>query len=305
MTNDTNILFRLNGDIPDVYPDKSIHSIEIEGAMPVWDKIGENDFATMTKKGINVVFVCFINRSGSNYLLDLIQQLGLGAKPTDEAFNYDQVIARCQKNNIGSFSGYLAKVIIANSRGGFCFLKIGGEQLFWLTKHDFLSRLLAAGLSPKFIFMSRGDKIAQAVSLYIAETTGRFSESREQGERASEDAPSIEYDAAKILDRLRYVAYQEHLLSLFFTVHELDYLPVTYEALLADSKGVLRKILHYIGASKVAMGRLALIEIAGKTLARQGGQLNRKLIDRFRSDFRIAGGARDQACDRPVAQCAD
>src|SRR5579863_1633319 len=121
----TNILLGLNDETPDIYPDKSIHSIKIEGGMPIWDEAGSKDFSTMIDKMIQVVFVCFINRSGSNYLLDLIEQLDLGAKPTDEALNYDQVIARCRKNGITNFSSYLAKIIIANAKGGFCFLKVG------------------------------------------------------------------------------------------------------------------------------------------------------------------------------------
>ncbi len=118
---------------------------------------------------IQVVFVCFVNRSGSNYLLDLLEQLNLGAKPTDEAFNYDQVLARCRQNDVTSFSSYLAKIVLANAKNGVCFLKIGGEQLFWLTKHGFLSRMMDSAIPPKFIFMSRRDKVAQAVSLFIAE----------------------------------------------------------------------------------------------------------------------------------------
>jgi LPS sulfotransferase NodH len=297
MSNNLDILIHLNEHAPDVYPDKSIHSIEIEAAMPVWDKPGDDDFRTMIKKRINVVFVCFVNRSGSNYLLDLIQQLDLGAKPTDEAFNYDQVIARCRKNDIGSFAGYLARIIIANSRDGFCFLKIGGEQLFWLTRHGFLSRMMDDGNSPKFVIMSRGDKVAQAVSLFIAEATGQFSESKSEHARDPEHQISVEYDAAKILDRLRYVDYQEHLFSLFFAVHGLNYLPVQYEALLVDPKTVLGNVLRYVGALNSTIARLALIETEGKTLVRQGGELNRNLVERFRNDFRIGAHV-----DEPISE---
>ena len=288
MKNGTNILDHLNLDIPDVYPDKSIHSIEIEAAMPIWDRTGENDFAIMTRKSINVIFVCFVNRSGSNYLLDLLQQLDLGAKPTDEAFNYDQVIARCQKNDIGSFAGYLAKIIMANARNGFCVLKIGGEQLFWLTKHGFLSRMMSAGMSPKFVIMSRADKVAQAVSLFIAEATGQFSESKNEGGRPAEGRCTIEYDAAKILDRLRYVGYQEHLFSLFFTVHELDYLSVIYEDLVTNTQSVLLHIMQHVGASNDTIAQLAWIETGGKTLMRQGSHRNDLLIEKFRDEFRVA-----------------
>ena len=127
--------------------------------MPIWDEAGTKDFSTMIDKTIQVVFVCFINRSGSNYLLDLIEQLDLGAKPTDEALNYDQVIARCRKNGITSFASYLAKIIIANAKGGFCFLKVGGEQLFWFTKHGFISRMMALETPPE-------------IHLYVAERQG-------------------------------------------------------------------------------------------------------------------------------------
>jgi LPS sulfotransferase NodH len=134
--------------------------------------------------------------------------------------------------------------------------------------------------------MSRGDKVAQAVSLFIAETTGQFSESKGESDRISDHHVTVDYDAARILDRLRYVDYQEHLFSLFFALHGLLCLPVQYEALLADPKAILRKILDYVGASK-CVARLALIETEGKTLVRQGGELNRRLVEQFRNDFRI------------------
>jgi LPS sulfotransferase NodH len=284
----TNIFLGLNDAIPDVYPDSSIHSIEIEKNMPVWDEIGQIDFSTMINKGVRVVFVCFINRSGSNYLLDLIQQLGLGAKPTDEVFNYDHVIERCRKNNIRSFSAYLAKIILANAKNRFCFLKIGGEQLFWLTKHGFLLQMMISNCAPKFIFMSRTDKVAQAVSLYIAEATGRFSEFKVENSRSSESELRIDYDPTKILDRLRYVDYQEHLFSLFFALHEIEFLSIKYEALDNNPKNILQEILRYVGAFEVSAEQISLIETGGQTVARQGGDLNRFFIDRFRSEFSLS-----------------
>lgn len=286
----TNVLLGLNDETPDIYPDKSIHSIKIEGGMPIWDEAGSKDFSTMIDKMIQVVFVCFINRSGSNYLLDLIEQLDLGAKPTDEALNYDQVIARCRKNGITNFSSYLAKIIIANAKGGFCFLKVGGEQLFWLTKHGFISHMMASRTPPKFIFMSRRDKVAQAVSLFIAETTGRFSEERLDRNSSTSAVAGIDYDAGKLLDRLRYVAHQEHLFSLFSNLHEVDFLSVIYEDLIANTEGTLREVLAYVGAPKDSVERLGLIEAGGKTLKRQSGELNRVLMDRFRQEFRLSAG---------------
>jgi LPS sulfotransferase NodH len=278
----------LNDAIPDVYPDRSVHSIEIEKNMPVWDEVGQTDFSTMINKGVRVVFVCFINRSGSNYLLDLVQQLGLGGKPTDEVFNYDHVIERCRKNNISSFSAYLAKIILANAQNGYCFLKIGGEQLFWLAKHGFLSHMVNSNCAPKFIFMSRTDKVAQSVSLFIAEATGRFSEFKMENNRPSEEEFKIDYDPAKILDRLRYVDYQEHLFSLFFTLHRVEFFSIKYEALAADPKKILQEMLQFVGAFEVGAAQISVIETRGQTVARQGGDLNRIFIDRFRGDFSLS-----------------
>jgi LPS sulfotransferase NodH len=284
----SNIFWTLNDAIPDVYPDRSIHSLEIEKNMPIWDEAGRTDFSTMINNGVRVVFVCFINRSGSNYLLDLIQQLGLGAKPTDEVFNYDHVIERCRKNNISSFSAYLAKIVLANARNGFCFLKIGGEQLFWLAKHGFLSYMINSNCAPKFIFMSRTDKIAQAVSLFIAEATGRFSEFRTENNRPPGDEFKIDYDPAKILDRLRYVDYQEHLFSLFFTLHGIEFYSIRYETLDANPRNILQDMLQFVGAFEAGVSQISMIEARGQTVARQGGDLNRIFIDRFRRDFSLS-----------------
>ena len=114
-----------------------------------------------------------------------------------------------------SFSSYLAKIAIANAKNGVCFLKIGGEQLFWLTKHGFVSRMMELATPPKFMFMSRRDKVAQAVSLFIAESTGQFSEAKIDVVAPGSGEPGVRYDSGKILNRLRYILHQEHL---FFSV---------------------------------------------------------------------------------------
>ena len=251
---------------------------------------------------IQVVFVCFVNRSGSNYLLDLLEQLNLGAKPTDEAFNYDQVLARCRQNDVTSFSSYLAKIVLANAKNGVCFLKIGGEQLFWLTKHGFLSRMMDLAIPPKFIFMSRRDKVAQAVSLFIAESTGQFSEAKIDVVSATSGEPDVKYDARKILDRLRYILHQEHLFSLFSALHEVELLSLSYEDLVANPERTLREVLDYSNAPKDTLVQLAKIERGGKSLKRQRGQLNRDLIDQFRSEFGVSAerGEMDRAAGTRV-----
>jgi LPS sulfotransferase NodH len=289
MRETTEALFELDQKLPDVYPATSIHSIEIEKSLPIWDECGSAHFKTMTNKKIRIVFVCFVNRSGSNYLLDLMQQLELGAYPTDEALNSEEVIARCRNYNVSSFASYLAKIVLASAQNGFRVLKIGGEQLFWLTKRGFISQLIASGVCPKFVLISRADKVAQAVSLFIAEATGRFSEFKMGSAESASESETVEYDGARILDRLRYVLYQEHLFSLFFLLHGLNCRRVLYEDLVAKPQVTLRGILRYLGAPEVSMERLALIEAGGKIIVRQGGDLNRAFIDRFRSDFRIAG----------------
>ncbi|HEY1746989.1 MAG TPA: Stf0 family sulfotransferase [Xanthobacteraceae bacterium] len=287
MNDISNVLLGLDDLAPDLYPDRSIHSVEIEKNMPIWDEAGLKHFSRMIDNLIQVVFVCFVNRSGSNYLLDLLEQLDLGAKPTDEAFNYDQVIARCRQNDVTSFSSYFAKIVIANAKNGVCFLKIGGEQLFWLTKHGFLSRMMESAVPPKFIFMSRRDKVAQAVSLFIAESTGQFSESKVDALPPSSE-PNVDYDAKKILDRLRYILHQEHLFSLFSALHEVELLSLSYEDLVGSPERTLREVLDYVDAPKDTLARLPKIERGGKSLKRQRGQLNRALIDQFRGEFGVS-----------------
>lgn len=288
MNDISNAILALDELTPGLYPDRSIHSEEIERNMPIWDEAGLRHFSIMIDNLIQVVFVCFVNRSGSNYLLDLLEQLDLGAKPTDEAFNYDQVIARCRQNDVTSFSSYLAKIAIANTKNGVCFLKIGGEQLFWLTKHGFVSRMMESATPPKFMFMSRRDKVAQAVSLFIAESTGQFSEAKIDVVPLASGEPEVEYDSGKILNRLRYILHQEHLFSLFSALHEVELLSLTYEDLLSNPERTLRGVLTYANAPRDTLARVPLIEQSGKSLKRQRGKLNRALIEQFRREFGVS-----------------
>ncbi len=79
-------------------------------------------------------------------------------------------------------------------------------------------------------------------------------------------------------------------------------LSLSYEDLVANPERTLREVLDYSNAPKDTLVQLAKIERGGKSLKRQRGQLNRDLIDQFRSEFGVSAerGEMDRAAGTRV-----
>jgi len=178
-----------------------------------------------------IFFLCFINRSGSSHLCDMLSNAGIG-KP-GEYFNPHELTARCEKWKLQARSEqeYLDEVLSAQP--GIC-----GIKLEWSSYQQFMASCNLGTLDVRYIFLRRRDKVRQAISWYRASRTDAWS---------CFDRPvttDVEYNFAEINWFLRRI----HELELNWE-EELagtGYLPLFYEDL---GPRAIEEIALFLGVS--------------------------------------------------------
>ena len=128
--------------------------------------------------------------------------------------------------------------------------------------------------NPAMVFLSRKDKLAQAISLYKARRTGIWHTD------GSERIPDVEYDHGSILASLLEVVAGEQAWLEWLQTRDFHYQTVYYEEMIVDPRATLRSILSSCGmeqAEEIAQ----LPDPPNKRLARGN---NRELYERFRED---------------------
>lgn len=113
---------------------------------------------------------------------------------------------------------------------------------------DAPARFAAAFDSPRYIHLSRRDKLAQAVSYEIATQSGLWHRNPDGTEMERQGQPQTpHYDATRIKAQLDLYAREHRLWSQWFTAHNLTPLRVWYEDLAANPQAVLAQVLSHLG----------------------------------------------------------
>jgi LPS sulfotransferase NodH len=125
----------------------------------------------------------------------------------------------------------------------------------------------------KIIFVTRLNKIAQAISYSVARQTGAW---------ISEDLPlrAAVYDYQSIKQCLVGVLEQEHAWCSYFRRCKVDVMNVSYESLCATPSAVLKDLSVYLGVEQSGVP----IETRAQTGKQRGGQ-SVEWGQRFMSEF--------------------
>lgn len=254
----------------DLYPWLSVHQREFEAAFgdgllrPLTGS--EREFLAT----LEVFLVAFTNRSGSNLLCSLLNRAGLGIPEASEPLNRTTALPLIHEHGIPSFTDYLLGYLQGWQRNGSVGMKIGPQQLFWLKRTGLLKECRRVVV----IDCQRRDRLDQAISHYLARTTGQW----HSGMAAAD--PPAGYSAEEILRSLEDIGRGRELVERYLAIHQSTVLPVYYEDLLADPDTVISDVTTFIGTEVKA-------KIAGQQpgLRKQGGELNRKFRRRFQAEF--------------------
>jgi LPS sulfotransferase NodH len=221
--------------IPD-FPDRN-HVIEIRKALacPTWEELQPQTAADVDLS----LFVCFTNRSGSNFLTELLH--ATGELPNGlECFNHPVVVRTARERGLADFAAYcrfragrtaLARRFVA---------KVNVDQLLLLARLGYLGTLFP---NPRFLHIQRYDVIAQAISFTLAKATQAWS-SRQAARVGEKD---VAYDAERIERRIEGLTQANLVMRDLLLMNRLDVMPVLYERLVHDPAGEVSRVFEWLG----------------------------------------------------------
>jgi LPS sulfotransferase NodH len=198
------------------------------------------------------LFNCFTNRSGSNYLENIVAAAGLTPRG-GELFSAWTVLDACGKLGFRSFHEYFSYIVETNSKAGLFFGKISSEQIMLLLRSGIMDRIIARSY---FIMVQRLDKLAQAVSLAIAEQTQQWA----WYVTAQVSADKLRFSAERIQELLDAIILQEQALWLFFGSNGIVPIVFHYETFMREPQAAVDLVARHLGVpiSPIDAGRIEL-----------------------------------------------
>ena len=208
--------------------------------------------------------ICAGPRTGSNLLATALRATRIAGSPL-EYFNAATMNGAFMLGQLGvepdhgvppDFAARLPAILRAGTRGG-----VFGSTVHWADKDYLLQalqathpaqadasllELLRAALPrPRFIWLQREDKLAQAVSHHTARITGVWQ--KNANSQTSAPPPEIPFDFTAITQLLDDAIRQEQGWREMLAGQEADVLPIVYEEFAADYAGTLTRVLAFFG----------------------------------------------------------
>lgn len=242
---------------------------------------------------LDVLFLCFTNRCGSNYLGYLLASTG-AFNEAGEFFNSSVVLMHAAARGLQSLPEYFSALPTLVPHCGRIAAKASIDQLVMLADVGILDALRGRAT---YLLLERRDQLAQAISRTIAWQNDRWTTAQ------ASDVPdsALVFDHAAIDLEMAMIDYDNAAFSLFFAVNDIVPVRITYEALV-DDVGLAATT---VGAT---MGLAGLLPRPDKVpISRQSNAINAA----WRATY-LAGSAStmetlpssDQsiACDDPAAR---
>ena len=207
-------------------------------------------------------------RSGSSYLCQLLWETGRMGAPL-EYFNFQAWMpAMTSRLQVMRLTEYVDRLFQ---------LRVSPNGVFGFKAHtEHMQFLKLANLWPvlkpdAIVRICRKDKIAQAVSLVIANETGVFSSL--DGQQSA-----CRYDRQKIANMLRYIehcdAYWDHMLS----DTQMPVKIVWYEQLREHGQEIVSDVTRFLGVENAPSRPVSL-----PAFSRQASNINDDWVNRFKS----------------------
>jgi trehalose 2-sulfotransferase len=217
-------------------------------------------------------------RSGSTYLCNLLESTNVAGYPSEHLrFAVQELSRHCNFNYLKLLDNLMADRITSNRVFG---TKLISHFLFELqqTKLDFAQIFKSVD---KFIFLVREDKLAQAVSLVIAQETEIW--------HLNGNAKNIAYESKleniKINDALldnvaqkyNFICKQEVRLQNTLANYKIEPLKVIYEDILDNAQLQIERILDFLS---IAKPEPSLMQLNSK-ITRMPSTVSQEIIRRY------------------------
>lgn len=244
-------------DAPIVFP-QFADNIHLRGLMTQFGSVAVPAAAIPPHTAI--VFLCYTNRSGSNYLADALHSTGR-FNLADEMLSHDEVFADVRRHGHASFADFLAAHFRWRMVEGRFAVKVATLHLELLGRAGVLDHCRDTA---RYVFIERADRLGQAISAEIAWQTGQWTT------RTTVEVPieRLTFSRDRIARLIAGFAEDNRTFDVFFGHNGIVPVHVVYEHLVADPA----RQISAIGAALGLPGlRLAPERI---TVQRQAGALN-------------------------------
>jgi trehalose 2-sulfotransferase len=218
---------------------------------------------------IQVTLLAFANRSGSNFLAELLRATGAFAG-FKESLNDYSVNHLAPLFGADTFAQYLTRLRAEEVQDKpFWGLKVGWQQLALLLRTQAIPNLLDASI----VMIERQDVIAQAVSYFIAERTGAWT-----ADHGSKADLALDYEAGAIYDAMIGALDAYDMFRRLFRLFELPYSHIYYEDLIADPACAIATLTRSL------TGR-AMTPDGEPSIRRQNSARSQAFAQRFRTEL--------------------
>ena len=227
-------------------------------------------------------FICFTVRSGSTLLSNLLDDTGIAGHPK-EHFNHNNSPDNPQGDTILNYGEFVSQTIQDTTPNGVFGTKIGGGML-----HDFIPRIqtidsiagkpLDAALNElipnlQYIWLTRRNKVRQAVSHWMAIQSGRW----HSPDTISNPTPEYIFDAIDHL--VQELPIREAVWGDYFSDYKITPHIVVYEDYIRDMEGTVSGILDYLNIEIPAS-----FEMKAPKLKPTANALTEEWVQRYREE---------------------
>jgi trehalose 2-sulfotransferase len=233
------------------------------------ERLDFNHFGPLRKSYI----VASSYRSGSQYLCWRLWQTGLLGAPSEILNPTSELRVLTNRLKAHSPADYIAKLLARRtSRNGVFGIKAHFHHFeAFLKEYPALLELLSP---TTYIYITRDDKIAQAVSMAKALQTDAWTSRMEDGSK-----PVLIYNPQMIAHCLADIEQQDLAWRQWFESQNITPFIVTYDKLTSNTAGVIRSIIELLGVQNDEPE-----EVHVPPARKQGDETNQDWIERFQRE---------------------
>lgn len=185
-------------------------------------------------------------RSGSSYLCNTLKKTRRLGRP-NEALNERLIPEMLRKMPGRTPDEYLRNVFRARMSGN----RVSGIKASWFQFENFTrSMARPEGLAElRYVYLTRRDLAAQAVSLYKATASGVFHSNVDHSDESLGRLAGLEYSFEGIREWHDHIAFQEKGWRRYFYDNRIFPLSITYEEIEEDVLVVMKRIAAFVGVA--------------------------------------------------------
>lgn len=225
-----------------------------------------------------------VPRSGSTLLCNLLRSTDLAGLPAEHLRDHAAILARnCRFNPIRYMKITMTHNTTANGVFG---TKIISHFLATYRRKDLNIDAFLNQHFSKYIFLIREDKVAQAVSIFLAQKTAIYhifnNEEKQKYHKKLEEINLDDIDLKEIDKRYNFICQQEKYLEKFCQDNKIEPLIIKYEELVEKPYKHISDILNYLGIKKHK------VDLNIQTnLKKTQSSLSTQIIQKFKDNYQI------------------